>query len=238
MDIDSLGEGKVEMLFDNKLIRTPADLYKLKHEDLLGLEKIFDDEDGGKSKKISLQEKSVQKILHGIEASKETPFERVLYAIGIRYVGETVAKKLALHFKNIDSIMNATTEELMQAEEIGEKIAESVHQFFRDSKNKNFVEELRKAGLQMKISQQAIPTKLSSKLEGLSFVVSGVFTNFSRDQIKQLIEQHGGKNQSGVSAKTSYLLAGDEAGPSKLEKAKQLNVKTIGEKEFIKMIES
>jgi len=180
----------------------------------------------------------VQKILHGIEASKETPFERVLYAIGIRYVGETVAKKLALHFKNIDSIMNATTEELMQAEEIGEKIAESVHQFFRDSKNKNFVEELRKAGLQMKISQQAIPTKLSSKLEGLSLVVSGVFTNFSRDQIKQLIEQHGGKNQSGVSAKTSYLLAGDEAGPSKLEKAKQLNVKTIGEKEFIKMIES
>jgi len=179
----------------------------------------------------------VQKILKGIEASKETPFERMLYAIGIRYVGETVAKKLALHFINIDAIINATTEELTQAEEIGEKIAESVHQFFRDSKNKRFVEELRKAGLQMEVSKQAIPKKLSSKLDGLSFVVSGVFTNFSRDQIKQLIEQHGGKSQSGVSAKTSYLLAGDEAGPSKLEKAKLLNVKMIGEKEFMKMIE-
>jgi len=236
MNIDSLGEGKVEMLYDNELIKTPADLYKLEYNDLIGLEKIIEGEEGEKSKKISLQEKSVQKILNGIEASKEIPFERVLYAIGIRYVGETVAKKLALHFKNIDNIMQATEEELVQAEEIGEKIAESVLAFFKVARNRKIVEELRKAGLQLELSAASIPKKVSSKLNGLSFVVSGVFSNFSRDEIKQVIEQHGGKNQSGVSAKTNYLLAGDEAGPSKLDKAKKLKVAILSEKEFVKLI--
>lgn len=236
MNIDSLGEGKVEMLFDNELIRTPADLYRLHHKQLLGLEKIIDNEEGEKPKRVSLQEKSVQKILAGIEASKEVPFERVLYAIGIRYVGETVAKKLALHFKNLDAIANATVDELVQAEEIGEKIAESVADFFSDKKNLKMVEKLREAGLKMEISESSVPKKVSSKLDGLAFVVSGVFANFSRDGIKDVIEQNGGKNQSGVSAKTNFLLAGDEAGPSKLEKAKKLNVKIIDEKEFQKMI--
>ena len=236
MDIDSLGEGKVEMLFDNGLIRTPADLYRLKHSQLIGLEKIIDPGEGEKPKKISLQEKSVQKILAGIEASKQVSFERVLYAIGIRYVGETVAKKLARHFKNIDAIMQATEEQLIQAEEIGDKIAESVHAFFREKKHLKMIEQLREAGLKMEISKSELPKMVSNKLEGLSFVVSGVFANFSRDGIKTVIEQHGGKNQSGVSSKTDFLLAGDEAGPSKLEKAKKLKVKVIGEKEFEKMI--
>ncbi len=236
MNIDSLGEGKVEMLFDNELIRNPADLYKLKHSQLLGLEKVFENEEGEKPRKVSLQEKSVQKILAGIEASREVPFERVLYAIGIRYVGETVAKKLALHFKNMDAIMNASEEELIMADEIGDKIAESLISFFKEKKHVKMIEQLRDAGLKMEISESAQPKKLSSKLEGCSFVVSGTFANFSRDGIKEVIEQHGGKTQSGVSAKTNFLLAGDEAGPSKLEKAKKLNVKIIDEGEFQKMI--
>jgi len=236
MNIDSLGEGKVEMLFDSGLIRTPADLYKLKHSQLLGLEKIIQVEEGEKQKKVSLQEKSVQKILAGIEASKEVPFERVLYAIGIRYVGETVAKKLALHFKNIDALIAASEEELIEAQEIGDKIAESILAFFKEKKHLKMIEQLKAAGLNMEISESAVPKKISSKLDGLSFVVSGVFANFSRDGIKEVIEQNGGKNQSGVSAKTNFLLAGDEAGPSKLEKAKKLNVKIIDEQEFARMI--
>jgi DNA ligase (NAD+) len=236
MDINSLGEGKVEMLYDNGLIKNFADLYSLKYEDLIGLEKIFEAGEEGKQKKISLQDKSVKKILEGIEASKEVPFERVLYAIGIRYVGETVAKKLAFHFKSMDAIMKATAEELTQAEEIGEKIAESIVEFFSEGRNRKIVEQLTTAGLKMEVSEGALPRKVSNKLEGLSFVVSGVFSNFSRDEIKLMIEQNGGKNQSGVSAKTNYLLAGDEAGPSKLDKAKKLGVKTIDEKEFMKLI--
>ena len=236
MDIDSLGEGKVEILFDNKLIKTPADLYKLEYDQLLGLEKVFEDEAEGKSKKISLQEKSVQNILSGIEASKRIAFERVLYAIGIRYVGETVAKRLAMHFKSMDGLQAATMEDLVGVHEIGERIAESVLDFFSKSRNRKFVEELREAGLQMKISASSIPKKLSNKLNEVSFVVSGVFANFSRDEIKKIIEQHGGKNMGSISSKTNYLLAGDEAGPSKLEKAKKLKVAVLTEKEFLKLI--
>ena len=161
-----------------------------------------------------------------------------MYAIGIRYVGETVAKKLALHFKNIDAIMNAGIAELTEAPEIGDKIAESIVAYFKEDKHIKMVQQLREAGLNMQVSTSSLPKKVSSKLEGLSFVVSGVFANFSRDGIKDVIEQHGGKSQSGVSAKTNFLLAGDEAGPSKLEKAKKLNVKIINEKDFEKMISS
>ena len=236
MNIDSLGEGKIEMLFDNGLIHNPADLYNLKYENIIGLEKVIENEEGGKPKKISLQEKSVQKILKGIEESKEVAFERVLYAMGIRYVGETVAKKLALHFKSIDAISKATVAELVEAEEIGEKIAASIVEFFSIKANIQFVNELKKAGLNMEIALDRMPSKLSNKFEGMSFVVSGTFTNFSRDEIKMLIEQHGGKNQSGVSAKTSFLLAGEKAGDSKLEKAQKLNVKVISEDDFEKML--
>jgi DNA ligase (NAD+) len=180
MDIDSLGEGKVEMLFENDLIKTPADLYKLKHKDLIGLTKTFEGE-GEKAKKISLQEKSVQKILAGIEKSKEVPFERVLFALGIRYVGETIAMKLARHFKNIDALMKATAEELQQAEEIGERIAESIIAFFKESRNRKVVEDLRKQGLQMQLDESTIAKPLSNKLQGMWFVVSGVFSIFRRD---------------------------------------------------------
>ncbi len=236
MNIDSLGEGKIEMLFDNGLIKDASDLYSLEYKDMIGLEKIIPAEDSGKTKKISLQDKSVTKILAGIEESKNVPFERVLYAIGIRYVGETVAKKLAMHFKSMESIENASLEELMQAEEIGDKIANSIIDFFKISGNRRFVKALKDAGLSMKINKDSIPVKLSALLEGKSFVVSGTFSNLSREEIKTLIEQHGGKNQNGVSSKTSFLLAGDEAGPSKLEKAEKLKIPIMTESEFLKII--
>lgn len=236
MNIDSLGEGKVEMLFENNLIKTPVDLYKLDYDKLIGLEKVMEPEDGGKAKRIRLQDKSVQKILAGIEASRSVPFERVLYAIGIRFVGETVAKKLALHYKSMEALQAAELEDLLQVEEIGERIAQSVLEFFKEKSNRHLIHELAKAGLQMELMASAMPKKLSTKLEGQTFVVSGVFSNFSREEIKLLIEQHGGKNQSGVSAKTNFLLAGDEAGPSKLEKAKKLNVRVLSEKDFADMI--
>lgn len=237
MNIDSLGEGKIEMLFDHGLIKTPADLYKLNESDILGLEKIIESEGDGKSKKISLQKKSVDNILTGIEASKKVPFERVLYSIGIRYVGETVAKKLAMQFRTIDKIINATEEDLIAADEIGAKIASSILSFFRLERNIQLIEELKSAGLQMEYKGEAQLEKLSNSLEGKSFVVSGVFSNFSREELKQLIEQHGGKNLSGISSKTSFMLAGEDSGPSKLEKAKKLNVPVISEKDFLQMIE-
>ena len=165
------------------------------------------------------------------------PFERVLYAIGIRYVGETVAKKLAFHFKSIEELEKATEEELKKAEEIGEKIASSILDYFSDPVNRKEIHDLKKAGLQMTLNADAIPVQLSERLTGKSFVVSGTFTTFSRDEIKLLIEQHGGKNQTGVSGKTDYLLAGNEAGSSKLAKAAKLNVKVISESEFLKLIE-
>lgn len=236
MDIDSLGEGKIELLFDRGLIHTPADLFRLTHEDLLGLEKVFQPEDGNKVRRISLQEKSVEKILKGIQASRSVPFERVLYAIGIRYVGETVARKLAQHFKNMDSISHATVEELTGVEEIGEKIAESVYDFFRQTSGMKFIGELKKAGLQMEVAENATTVVLSDRLAGQAFVISGVFSNFSRDELKALIVQNGGKIQSGVTGKTSYLVAGEEPGPSKLEKAWEHNVPVLTETEFLTMI--
>ncbi len=236
MNIDSLGEGKIEMLFDHGLVKTAADLYKLKSADILGLEKIIHPDGEGKAKKISLQKKSVDNILSGIEASKSVPFERVLYAIGIRYVGETVAKKLAMHFRTMDALMQAGPEDLVQAEEIGEKIALSILDFLSQPENLKLLEELKDAGLQMEFAGEARLERLSNSLEGKSFVVSGVFSNFSRDDLKQLIEQHGGKNLSGISSKTNFMLAGDDSGPSKLEKAKKLNVPVISENDFLKMI--
>ena len=236
MNIDSLGEGKIEMLFDNKLIHRPSDLYSLTYDKLIGLEKIISGEEGEKAKKISLQEKSVKKILSGIEESKAVPFERVLYAIGIRYVGETVAKKLAIAFKSMDAIEKASSEQLLQVEEIGEKIAESVLEYFKVAANRKEVEALRNAGLQFELSADSMPKMISNVLEGKSFVVTGTLTNFDRDQVKVVIEQHGGKNQSGVSAKTTFVVAGEKPGDSKIEKAKKLNIPIIDEDEFMKMI--
>jgi len=221
MDIDSLGGETIELLFNKGLLKNIADIYELKKEQLLGLERMA--------------EKSANNLITGIEASKTTPFERVLYAIGIRFVGETVAKKLAFYFKNIDNIMKATPEELMEAEEIGEKIAESIFHFFRDEKNKEVLKRLKKHGLNFELSA-AQQTRLSDKFQGSTFVVSGVFNQFSRDDLKKTIEQHGGKVSGSVSAKTGYLIAGENMGPEKLKKAEKLGVKMISEQEFIDLI--
>ena len=222
MDINSLGEKTIQALFDKGLIRTIADLYELKYEDILG-------------KMEGFKETSSRNIIAGIEASKKVPFERVLFAIGIRYVGETVAKKLALKFRNIDALMNASREELLETEEIGEIIADSVLEYFQVQVNRDHIEKLREAGLQLALDELAHQPK-SNRLEGKSFVVSGVFSVFSRDELKKTIEENGGKVVSGVSAATSYLIAGEKMGPEKRKKAEKLNVAIITEQEFIEMI--
>ena len=235
MDINSLGEGKVELLYQAGLINDPSDLYQLKFEDLLGLERIIE-EDGSKPRKVTLQEKSVKKILAGIAESRTKSFEKVLYAIGIRYVGETVAKKLARHFNSLEALQSAGKEQLLEAPEVGDKIADSILEFFSDKANLKFLDKLREAGLHMENTPDQKTVVLSDKLSGKAFVVSGVFSTFTRDELKSLIESHGGKVQSGVSSKTDYLVAGEESGPSKLEKARNLGVSVIDEKEFLKLI--
>ena len=221
MNIDGLGEETVDAFYKEGLVKTVADLYKLKVSDIAILERMG--------------MKSAQNIIEGINNSRIVPFERVVYAIGIRFVGETVAKKLAYAFKDIDSLMNATKEELIAVDEIGERIAESVIKYFADERNRSLIEELRTEGLQLKLSEERI-SMFSNTLSGLSIVISGTFEKHSRDEYKSLIEQHGGKNTSSVSAKTDYILAGANMGPAKLEKAQKLGVKVINENEFLTMI--
>lgn len=228
MNIDSLGAETVSGLFDKGLIKNYGDLYDLKSEDLLNLEFEIGEEE--EKKKRSLKEKSVQNILDGIEASKQVPFERVLFAMGIRLVGETVAKKLAQHFQNIDNLSDANLESLNSIHEIGDKIALQVSNFFRDENNIKIVEKLKNKGLQMAIIEE-VGVVRTSKLSGKSFLVSGVFSR-SRDEIKKQIEINGGRNVSAVSSKLDYLLAGDKMGPEKLKKANELNIKIIGEADF------
>ena len=235
MNIDSLGEGKIGILYDNKLVANIADLYDLKAEQLLGLEKVYEATESKKEKKISFREKTVENILKGIERSKDTPFERVLYAIGIRYVGETVAKKLATHFGSIDSIMKATFDELNEAEEIGEKIAGSILEFFRVPENLEIIRRLKEKGVHFEIREEERRLK-SEKLKGMIFVVSGTFENFSREEIKKEIEAHGGKNAGSISSKTSFVVAGEKMGPEKMKKAASLSVPLISEAEFLQMI--
>jgi len=234
MNIESLGEGKVEMLFDSGLVRSVADLYDLTEEKLIGLTKVIEGSDQ-KEKKVSLREKSASNILSGINSSREVPFERVLYALGIRYVGETVAKKLARHFGSVDALQSAGTEELLQAEEIGEKIAASITGYFANSKHLEIIQRLKTNGLRFE-NDNSQSAKLSDNLSGKVFVVSGVFSR-SREEIKALIEAHGGKNAGSVSKNTSFLLAGDNMGPEKRKKAAQLNIPIISEDDFYSMIE-
>ncbi len=216
MDIDGLGEETIHQLYEGGLIKDAAELYKLQKEELLPLER--------------LAEKSVNNLLKGIEDSKKQPFERVLFAIGIRYVGETVAKKLARSLGAMENIRRASFEELVEVEEIGEKIAESVLQFFREPQNVALVNRLREAGIQMEINEAVKPK--SDHLGGKTFVISGVFENYSRDELKQLIEQHGGKNVGSISGNTDFLVAGENMGPAKKAKAEKLGVKIISEREF------
>ncbi|MFC1730690.1 NAD-dependent DNA ligase LigA [candidate division KSB1 bacterium] len=235
MDIYSLGEGKVELLYDHGLIKNVADLYKLSSDDLLGLEKTYAASEGKKEKKISYKEKTVKNILKGIDNSKKKSFSKVLFAIGIRYVGETVAQKLTTHFQNIDSIMNASFEELIEVDEIGERIAESLINYFSDKKNIQIINLLRSYGLQFELSLNELNLD-SNILENKIIVVSGVFINYSRDELKRLISNHGGKNTSSISNKTDFLIAGENTGPSKRKKAEELGVKIISEAEFTNMI--
>jgi DNA ligase (NAD+) len=217
MDLNSLGERTIHQLFTLGLLKSPADLYDLKREDVLRL-------DGYK-------EKSAKNLLDGIQKSKETPFESVLFAIGIRYVGKTVAEKLARYFKNIDAIADATPEQLLAAPEIGEKIAQSVHAFFRIKENQREIARLKAAGLQFQTTAKE-PEKESDRLGNKSFVISGVFKNYEREELQDIILKNGGRILSGVSGKLDYLVAGDNMGPSKREKAEKLGVKIISEEEF------
>jgi DNA ligase (NAD+) len=236
MNIDSLGEGKIEMLFDNGLVHHCADLYDLTYESMIGLEKTYESSEDKKERKISFREKTVTNILNGIEASKQVSFDRVLYALGIRFVGETVAKKLTAHFISLEKLMEADFNDLIEVEEIGEKIAQSILAWFSEPKNLEIIARLRASGIHFEMDESLL-ARLSDKLAGKTFVVSGVFENFSRDELKKTIEAHGGKNVGSISAKTSYVLAGENMGPEKRKKAEKLGVAIISEDDFINLCE-
>lgn len=221
MDIEGLGGETVELLFKEGLIANYADLYTLTKEQIMPLERMA--------------EKSAENLVNGVAASKSIPFERVLFALGIRYVGETVAKKLAKAFKNIDVLMAASEESLVAVDEIGQRIAESVIQFFAEEKNRELIERLKSYGLQFSLSEEQLQNQ-SDTLKGQTFVVSGVFESLGRTELKKLIEDNGGKVASSVSSKTTYLVAGDKMGPSKRTKAENLGVAIISEKDFLAML--
>ena len=220
LDIEGLGQETVALLVNARLINNYSDLYELKFDQVVGLERMAD--------------KSANNLIKGILDSKIIPFERVLYGLGIRYVGETVAKKLAKHFENIDNILSSDFDELISVDEIGEKIANSIIEFSQNEENIEIINSLKNHNIQFEIDE--LNKNISSLLTGQSFVVSGVFTNFSRDEIKKLIETNGGKISSSISSKTTYLVAGSNMGPSKKEKAEKLNIKIISETELSNLI--
>ena len=221
MDI-GLAEATIDQLYRQGLIKDIADFYEIKKEQLLTLERFA--------------EKSADNLIKSIENSRKVPFTRVLYALGIRYVGETVAKKIAMHLRSIDKLADSGIDELIEVEEIGDKIAESIFNYFNNEKNRELIYKLKKAGLQFEIKEEVLQN-ISDKLSGKSIIISGVFQNFSREEIKALIEKHGGKNASSISSKTDYLVAGENIGPSKLEKAQKLKIPILSEEEFINLIQ-
>jgi len=221
MDIEGLGGETVALLFNNGLVHNYADLYELTVEQILPLERMA--------------KKSAENLVKGVEKSKSIPFENVLFALGIRYVGETVAKKLARHYKNIDALSRATVMDLILVDEIGDRIAQSVIDFFDNQENRVSIERLKQHGIQFEIVEKVNPNA-TNKLSGKTFVVSGVFEKFSRDDLKKAIEDNGGKVGSSISAKTDYVVAGENMGPAKLEKANQLKIPIISEDEFIQLI--
>ncbi|MFM2214519.1 MAG: ligase [Bacteroidota bacterium] len=221
MDIEGLGGETVALLFHSGLVKDYADLYELSVADLLPLDRMA--------------QKSAENLINGVQKSKDVPFERVLYAIGIRYVGETVAKKLAKHYKNIAAIQKASLMDLILVDEIGDKIAQSVIEFFENPENGKIIDRLKQYGVNLELVEVFNPNA-TNLLDGKIFVVSGVFEKFSRDDLKKAIEENGGKVGSSISAKTHYVLAGDNMGPAKLEKANQLKVAIISENDFLEMI--
>ena len=239
MNIESLGEGKVEVLFDNNLIKDYSDLYNLTYDKIYGLEKIIVVEDDTNLlqeniRKVSFKEKTANNILEAIEKSKSVPFARVLFALGIKYVGETTAKLIAKAMGSIDNIINASLEELTDIEEVGGKIALSIKDFFADERNIDIINKLKEAGLQFEQEKKEVSE--NQVLSGMSIVVSGVFSTMSRDEIKQLIEDLGGKNVSSISKKTSFVVAGDKMGPEKRKKAESLGIEIKTEEDFLAMI--
>ena len=222
LDIDGLGQETVALLVNSNLINNYADLYELKFDDVVGLERMA--------------EKSANNLIIGIENSKEISFERVLYGLGIRYVGETVAKKLARHFENVDMLIKSNFDELISVDEIGDKIANSILDFFNNEENIGILNKLKSYGLKFEIDEK--DKNISSIFSGKSFVISGVFSNYSRSDIKNLIESNGGRVSSSISSKTNYLVAGQNMGPSKKEKAEKLQTQIISEEELINLISS
>lgn len=219
MNIETIGEETVALMYDAGLVHNIADLYDLTKEQVLKLDRMAD--------------KSAENIIKGIESSKQVPFERVVYALGIRHVGETMAKKLAFALKDIETLSNATVEQLVAVGDIGEVIAQSIVDYFANVENLKIVARLIDAGLQFKVKEQE---KLSSSLEGMSVIISGTFTHYSRDEIKKVIELHGGKNVSSISKNTDLFVTGENIGPAKLEKATKLNIRMVDEDEFRRMI--
>ena len=234
MNIDGLGAETVAALFQKNLIRTYADLYTLTYDQLNGLSFELEDPETGKIKKRSIKEKGAENIIQGIALSKTVPFERVLFALGIRMVGETVAKKLAQHFENVANLMQANAEQIAAVHEIGEKIAENVLRFFSDEENIAVVNRLQAYGLNLQM-QYDPSIQRSDALAGKSFLVSGTFS-MSRDDLKKLIENNGGRNVSAISKSLDYLIAGDKMGPEKLKKAADLNIPLISEQDFLAML--
>lgn len=221
MNIEGLGAETIELFFRERIIKNYADLYDIHPSQLINLERIA--------------EKSAENIINSIEKSKKVPFERVLFAIGIRYVGETVAKKIAKYYKNIENLQKATIEELTNVDEIGSKIAESIVLFFKSTENQSLIKRLQYYGLQFSVSEELLKNQ-TDKFKGLTFVISGVFSMFSRDELKNLIENNGGKVGTSISSKTNYVIAGDNMGPSKREKAEKLGISIINESDFQTMI--
>jgi DNA ligase (NAD+) len=220
MNIDGLGEETVDLLFSKNLIRNYADLYELKAEQLVPLERMG--------------EKSASNIIRSIKSSLSVPYNRVLFALGIRHVGETVAKTIALRFRSIDELMSADLESLTSVNEIGPKIASSIISFFADGDNVLIISRLKDYGL--RFSEESITGPESDKLKGKTIVISGVFQKHSRDEYKEMIEKNGGRNSSSISGSTSFILAGDNMGPSKKEKAEQLGVPLMSENDFLELI--
>ncbi len=222
MDIDGLGPETIDLFYRLGMVRTVADLYSLNESEIASLER--------------LGEKSARNIIEAGDRSLQVPFERVLFALGIRFVGETVAKKLANSFVSIEALEAATLDDLVDVDEIGPRIAQSVRAYFENEQNRNLIKRLKEAGVQMRISEDRL-SGFTDKLDGATIVISGTFTHHSRDEYRQMIEQHGGKNTGSVSAKTTYLLAGENMGPAKLEKARKLGIKIISEEDFLQMIQ-
>ncbi len=217
-------EATIEALYNKGFIKTPADLYSLKKEQLLELDRFA--------------EKSARNLINSIKESKHVPFPKVLYALGIKYVGESLAKKLATRFKSIDNLRDASYDELIAMNDVGEQIAKSIIQYFNKDSNNQIIEKMKNSGVKMYIEEQELPAEKEQPLKGLTIVISGTFQNHSRNELSDMIEQYGGNNTSSVSNKTDFILAGDNAGPKKLNKAKELNIPVISEDEFFKKISS